>query len=131
MSDSDDPLPDESIDEAIAFLRSVAPPKELHKDSIAAVHRVLAHRIQQRWWRRTVAVPVPAAIVATIVFALTATLSLKPLVVPRTGQQEVPAQAQAKSVANNEESGFDVDNGASPTWSVTRTYIHSLESLGI
>ena len=129
MSDSDDHLHDESIDEAIAFLRSVTPPKELHNDNIAAVHRALAHRFRQRWWGKTVAVPVPAAIAATVVFALTATLSVKPFVVPSTGQKVVPEGPQAETVVHHEDSGFGVDNGAGPTWSITQSYIHSLESL--
>lgn len=129
MNDSDDFLPDELIDEALASLRSVTLPEEIHEANMAAVHRALTRRSEPRWWRRSVAVPVPVAMAASVAFVLTAGALLRPFSMPDEFHQVTPGPRQADLVVDDANSNFDEDDQVDPTWSVTWSYIHSLDSI--
>lgn len=129
MNDSDDLLPDELLDKALASLRSVTPPAELHEANLAAVRHALMDGIEPVWWRRSVAVPIPVAIAASVAFVLTTTAWLRSGAIPEEIQQVSPRPIQADLAVDDADSNFDVDEEAGPTWSVTWSYIHSLESI--
>jgi len=122
MNNPDDFLSDEVLEEALAPLRSVAVPEETHEANLAAVHQALAHQIQPTWWRRSVAVPVPLAVAATVAFVFTTGALLKPLVSQGQNHQESPGRTQAE-LANHVAS--DVGEDYLP-WSKTHSFIHSL-----
>lgn len=128
MNDSDGLLPDELLDEALASLRSVTPPEELHEANLAAVHQALMHGIEPVWWRRSVEVPVPVAIAASVAFVLTTTALLRSGAMPEEIQQVSPGPKLAVLVVDDADSNFDVYDEAGPNWNVTWSYIHSLES---
>ena len=72
MNEPHEPLSDELLDDLLAPLRAVTLPDEARTANREAVLRALARRAQPPWWRRTVAVPVPVAIAATVAFVVTA-----------------------------------------------------------
>jgi len=131
MNNPDDSLSDKRLDEALEPLRSVALPEETHEANLAAIHRALESQIQPSWWSRSVAVPVPLAIAATVAFALTAGALLKPWMMPDGIRQEAPKAAQAELASNIATPTFAEDYGADPPWSITQTYIHSLVNLQV
>jgi hypothetical protein len=129
MNEPCKPLPDELLDDLLAPLRAVTLPDEVHSANREAVHRALARRAQPLWWRRTVAVPVPVAITATVALVVTVAASLWPSLGLQRIEREAPRPTQAQFVGTSEAPDIGTDYAAGPTWSVTRSYILSLESL--
>jgi len=129
MNDSEDLLPEELIDEALASLRSATPPEDLHQANMAVVHQALACRAEPVWWRRSVSIPIPVALAASVVLVLTTTSLLKPWVILGEIQQAAPVSTQSELLVDDFDSSMAEETESSPTWSVTRSYIHSLPSL--
>lgn len=125
MNDPHESLSDEALDGLLAPLRAATPSDEVRAANRASVRRALARRMQPPWWRRTVAVPLPIAIAATVIFALTAAALFWPRGVERTTLDPTKTELAATSAVP----ALDSDEGASPTWSVTHSYIRSLDSL--
>ena len=126
MNDSDDLLPDELIEEALASFRSVTPPDELHQANLVAVDRALARRTEPTWWRRSVPVPVPVALAASLAFVFITAALLKTLVASAETQQHSPGQIQANVIVDDADTHFVGEDEPDPTWSVTWSHIHSL-----
>jgi hypothetical protein len=126
MNNPDESLSDKTLGEALAPLRSVTVSEEIHESNLAAVHQALACQIQPQWWRRSVTVPLPLAIAATLVFVLTAGALFKPLIVPGRAHEEAPSQSQAELANNDSASKVRKKYEEAPVWSKTQSYIHSL-----
>ena len=129
MNDPHEPLSDELLDDLLAPLRAVTLPDEASTANREAVHRALARRAQPPWWRRTVAVPVPVAIAATVALVVTAAALFWPSLAPQRIAREEPRSTQAQFVGISAAPDVGTDFAAGPAWSVTRSYILSLESL--
>ena len=79
MNDDHESLSDEAIDKLLAPLRDGGLPRRgavvrIAGDSSCAC----ARRGQPPWWRRTVAVPIPLAVAASLAFFVTAAAALWP-----------------------------------------------------
>jgi hypothetical protein len=119
MNDSDEPWSDEAIDDLLGPLRTAKLPDEVRSANREAVRRALARRACPPWWRRSVAVPMPLALAASLALVVTAAASLWP-VFGNSLDMDGPLP-QRESVV---ESGSEI-----PGWRVTRSYILSIESL--
>lgn len=119
MNDSHDPNSDDAIDKLLAPLRHVDCPEEVRRANRSAVEVVLSRPSSPPWWRRTVAVPFPLALAASLLLMVTATAAVWPLFGRSTEMKAPPQQSVSVTEFNTE----------SPGWSVTRSYILSIESL--
>jgi hypothetical protein len=126
MIDPQESPSDEQIEEMLAPLRAVKLPDQAHAVNMAAVRRALSLRTRSVWWQRTVAVPVPLAIAATVALAFTTVAMLRPLGNPPKPDAEGARPTQAKVIvsgpATNSGSGLAVN----ASWSMSRSYIDSL-----
>jgi hypothetical protein len=129
MNDPDEFLPDELLDDLLAPLRAVSVPDEARAANREAVRHALALRARPPWWRRTVAVPVPVAIAATVTLALAVAALLWPSWGPTRVDREATRPMQHQFIQTDAPAIGDRDDLAGPAWSVTRSYIQSLESL--
>ena len=129
MNDPLEPLSDELIDDLLAPLRAAKPPHDVSSTNREAVQRALARRAEPPWWRRQVAVPVPIAIAATLALVVTAAASLWSSSGQRTIARESLQPLRAEAVETYDSSNDELDHAAGPGWSVTRSYILSIESL--
>jgi len=120
MNDPSERLPDESLDELLAQFRAVDLPKEMRTANREAVRRALARRDRTLWWRRSVAVPVPLVIAASLVLVVTAAASLWPI---------LDGSATRPDTAVLGRNGVVEAGAESPGWSVTRSFILSIDSL--
>ena len=129
MNDPHESLPDELIDDMLAPLRAVILPDEVRSANREAVQRALARRAQPPWWRRTVAVPVPVAIAATVALIVTAAVTFWPSFGRQTVEREALRPPRTDVVEIDASASDDLDRATGPGWSVTRSYILSIESL--
>lgn len=119
MNDANDPLNNEAIEDLLRPLGTTTPSDAVRSANRAAVERALERRTSPPWWRRTVVVPMPVAIAASLALVLTAAASLWPAF-GRTVVTHQPVQEL--------ESTVETDT-ATPRWSITQSYLLSLESL--
>jgi hypothetical protein len=124
MNDSDESPSDELLEDLLTPFRAVSVPNDVHIANREAMHIALARRRQPPWWRRTVAVPIPAAVAAMATIAL----ALAALLWPSRGPQWVGRERIEPVQVRVIETGPS-DELARPAWSVTRTYLQSLEPL--
>jgi hypothetical protein len=116
MNDANDPLSDEAIEDLLGPLRAATPPDEVRSANRDAIRRALERPARTAWWQRTVAVPMPLAIAASLALVVTAAASLWPAV----SDSNIPPRQQSSRVESAAES---------PGWRITRSYILSIESL--
>jgi hypothetical protein len=133
MNDPPESLPDELFD-LLAPLRAVSVPDEARVANREAVRHALALRAWPPWWRRTVAVPVPIAVAATVMLAISMlAISSAALLWSASARHRADRTAtgpmQDRFVETGAASKPGTDYAAGPAWSVTRSYIQSLESL--
>jgi hypothetical protein len=119
MNDANDPLSDEAIEDLLGPLRTANLPDELRSANLDAVRRALERRACPPWWQRSIAVPVPLAIAASLALLVTAAAALWPSLGKET-DKDTPVPQRENVV--------DSDT-AIPRWSITRSYILSIESL--
>jgi hypothetical protein len=118
MNEPKDTLPEEVIDELLAPLRGIDCPDEVRRANHRAIELAFARRLRTPWWRRTVSVPLPLAIAASVMVMATILALLWPA---ENGSKVVDAHGpQRSATAVNQER---------PVWSVSRSYILSIESL--
>jgi hypothetical protein len=119
MNDSNEPMSDEVIERLLAPLRDVACSKEVQQANRHAIEQARASRASAPWWRRTVAVPVPLAVAASLALVITAAASLWPAIA-----RSLDAGTPHLPEANVTDVSTEI-----PRWSITRSYILSIESL--
>ena len=126
MNEPLEPVPDELLDELLAPLRAVMIPDETRITNRAAIRRALERRVLPPWWRRTMAIPIPVAIAATVAFAIATTASLWPMVAQRRAEQVVSKPIQDRSIEPFSTAEFGDDGTSRSTWTISRSYIQSL-----
>ncbi len=119
MNDTNEPLSDDTIEGLLGPLRTANLTDEVRSANRWAVRRALQRRAYPPWWRRSVAVPMPLAVAALLALVVTAVASLWPAL-----GNPIHADAPSPPRESVVESGSE-----SPGWSVTRSYILSIESL--
>jgi hypothetical protein len=129
MNDPHESLSDELLDELLAPLRAAPVPGNVCKANREAVQQALERRVQPHWWRRTVAVPLPFAVAAMLMMAFTVAALLWPGERTQTVDGERTRPTQAAVLDGDAAEVVDRVHQLRPTWSVTRSYIQSLESL--
>ena len=130
MNEPHESLSDDVLNDLLTPLRGVAVPDETRAANRAAVQQALADRIQQPWWRQTVAVPIPVATAAMVALVVSVTVILWP---SRTQPSVAKVASQPIQDRFNERgpsASSGEENKSSSSWSVSRSYIHSLGSLG-
>jgi hypothetical protein len=120
MNEPDDPLTEEMIDELLAPLRGVDCPVEVQRANRLAIELGLARRLSIPWWHRTVAVPIPLAIAASLLLMVTAGALLWPATSGSAITLDSPAPQRNAGAAASEESS---------AWRLSRSYILSIDSL--
>jgi hypothetical protein len=120
MNEPEDPLTEEMVDELFAPLRSVDCPAEVQRSNRLAIELALARRLSIPWWHRSVAVPLPLAIAASLLLMATAGALLWPAVSGSAVTMDSPAFRGNVAATANEES---------PVWNLSRSYILSIDSL--
>jgi hypothetical protein len=130
MNNPDDSLSDEMLDKLLAASRLVAVPDETRAANRAAVERALARHVQLPWWRKTIAVPLPAAIAATVALAVTVTVLFWQSHAQPRGQEVVSQPLEERSALRGSSGGFREEATSRSNWSVTRSYIQTLGAFG-
>lgn len=128
MTDPEEILPDDLLAEALSPLRETAVPHEVQRNNRAAVARALTRTTRAPWYRRTVAVPLPLAIAATLAIVAASIAFLIPVTRPMADNKvESSKQDQVVSVGPKLEPVEQ--ESAQPRWTVSRSYLSSIESL--
>jgi hypothetical protein len=117
MNDPADLPPDEKFDVWLAPLRAVECPLEVQRTNRQAIDEALMRSPRSPWWRRSVAIPIPVAIAASLALVVAAAVSLRPALAQTAGSSE-PRQTAARA-------DYTPEN---PGWHFTRSYIFSIES---
>jgi hypothetical protein len=130
MNEPHESLSDDVLDDLLTPLRGVAVPNETRVANRAAVQQALACRIQQPWWRQTVAVPVPVATAAMVALAVSVTAILWPSRTQPSVAHVVSQPIQDRVDERGPSDSSGEENVSSSRWSVTRSYIHSLGLMG-
>ena len=119
MNDANNPLDDEAFEELLGPLRKANLPDGVRSANREAVRRALERHSSLPWWRRTVAVPMPLAIAASLTLMVTAAASLWPALDRDTG---VDGPEPTREIVVESDT-------TTPRWSITRSYILSIGSL--
>lgn len=134
MTDSSLPTPDDdsrdnqSLDDQFAPLRETLPPAWVQSANRSVLET--ADIPTTPWWRRSVVVPVPIALAtaASLLATTSATLWPNPSNQDAGGRQAITPNSIA-ATQSSREVGVDV---AKPSpWSVSRTYLESLETIAV
>ena len=128
MNDPHENLPDELLEDLLQPLRSVVPPTETQSANREAVRQALALHIRPAWWRRTIAVPVPLAIAASIALLLAAATLVRPSAVLNNGEQPSPLTAAQQANPATQETNLIPHEKNRPAWTVQRSFIRTLTS---
>jgi len=119
MNDDHESLSDEAIDKLLAPLREGDCPEEVRRANRRAIEVACARRVSAPWWRRTVAVPIPLAVAASLAFFISAAAAL--WLAPSEATDSAAPLPQHHSIA---ESSAEL-----PGWSIKQSYILSIETL--
>jgi len=130
MNEPPESLSDDVLNDLLTPLRGVAVPDETRSANRAAVQQALAGRIQLPWWRQTVAVPIPVATAAMVALAISVTAILWPSRTQPSVAQVASQPIQDRFNERGPSASSGEENMSSSSWSVTRSYIQSLGSLG-
>jgi hypothetical protein len=125
MNENDESLPDEQIVDALAPLREVSAPEQVRAANRATIAQALARHTRRPWWQRTVAVPVPVAIAASLAIVSTTVALLLPSF-GRQSSERSASQVTAVPVAATA-AVSDSDDLSLGAWSMTRSYIQTIE----
>jgi hypothetical protein len=125
MNEPEEILSEDALDDLLAALREVTVPEEVQAANRARISRALARHARPAWWRRTVAVPVPIAIAATLAI-VAATVAL---LFPPADQRVVKTIApQGQVAATGVKPSVAAGRSSPANWSVTRSYLQSIKS---
>jgi len=130
MNEPLDSLSDDVLNDVLTPLRGVTVPDETRLANRAAVRRALESTVQLPWWRRTVAVPVPVAAAAMVALVVTVTAILWPSRTQPSFAHTASEPTQGRFNERGPAASSGEENMSSSKWSVTRSYIQSLVSLG-
>jgi hypothetical protein len=130
MNESEGPLNDEMLGELLAPLRDVSIPDNVQTANRYAIARALERNIRPVWWRRSVAVPMPVAIAATVAIVAASVALLVPAVAQKSVGHQVTQTSEARVVAIESDGGLQPAEASPGSWRITRSYIQSLSSLG-
>lgn len=129
MNDPDESLHDELLSDLLKPMRETAIPVNVQLTNRQAVNRALARDLHRPWWKRSVAVPVPIAIAATVAFAITTIASLRPLSVGLNLGHDT-RQISSNPISENLSQTDTAEHASeSPAWHVTQSYIRSVPTL--
>jgi hypothetical protein len=128
MNDAEEDNADEVIRELLAPLRNVMIPAVVRDANRETIQRALSHRSRPAWWRRTVGVPLPLATAATVAIVAT-TIALVFQIANQQAPDGVIAQSQRDRFSINSTPTTVADGGAVGSWTITRSYIQTLQSL--
>lgn len=129
MNDPEESLPDEMLSDMLAPLRDVSVPEDVRAANRAAIARALARHTRAPWWRRTVAVPLPLAIAATVAIIAASIALVVPASVPQMVDSDPVSPIENQLVTSGAMPSLTPRDPERPTWSVSRSYIQSIESL--
>ncbi len=118
MNDDSEHSDDDAIRSLLSPLRAVQPSDEVCLANRDAVRRELDRRASLPWWRRSVAVPMPVAIAASLALVVAAAVSLRPALGKAADSNEPPQHTERVDF-----------NSETPGWRITQSYILSIESL--
>ncbi len=128
MNDPHENLPDELLENLLQPLRDIEVPAEAQSSNRSAVRQALATRARPAWWQRTIAVPVPVAIAASIVLLLAAASIVRPSATGHATDQPSPSVAVQQANHAQPETTPASHETAVPTWTVQRSFIRTLTS---
>jgi hypothetical protein len=129
MNDSDKSFPDEMLSDMLAPLRDASVPEDVRAANREAIARALARHTRAPWWRRSVAVPLPLAIAATVAIITASIALLLPAAATPTANNSADRQAQDQLALKGVMVEFVQPDSMPPRWSISRSYINSVESL--
>ena len=130
MNDPNENLPDELLEDLLQPLRNAQPSAETRAANRSAVRQALAKQLRPAWWRRTIAVPIPVAIAASILLLLATIALARPSLLQRDIEERLP-QVTAQSLALQSatpETTTARDDAYKPTWTIQRSFIRTLTS---
>ena len=130
MNDPNENLPYELLEDLLQPLRDARPPVEAQAANRSAVRQALAKQLRPAWWRRTIAVPIPVAIAASILLLLATIALARPSLLQRDIEERLP-QVTAQSLALQSatpETTTARDDAYKPTWTIQRSFIRTLTS---
>jgi hypothetical protein len=128
---AEDAAADEMLSELLLPFRSAKPSAQVKSANRAAIAKALANASRLTWWRRTVSVPLPLAVAAGVAIVAAAI----GLLVPRSGnslvRHEEPLRIQTwdQTYPASLLPHFTAADSGSDGWTVSRSYLGSLESL--
>jgi hypothetical protein len=128
MNDPHDNLPDDVLEDLLQPLRSVELPVKARLANRDSVRQALAARLHPAWWRRTVAVPVPVAIAASIILVLAAITLIRPSAAGATVEQPAPLAATQQTDHAAPEKNSGIVKSTKSAWSIQRSFIRTLTS---
>lgn len=128
MNDREEPMSDEQIDDLLAPLRAVKLPDGAHAVHAEVVRRALSRGVRAAWWRRTVAVPIPLVIAATLALVFATVALFRPWESKRENR-DLLAQTREMGIATSTDPSRGADDAPRAVWRVSRSYIQSIESL--
>jgi hypothetical protein len=130
MNESNESLSDDVLNDVLAPYRIINVPDDTRSANRAAVERALIGRPQLTWWRQTVAVPVPIVAAAMLALAVSVAALLWPSRTQPSVAQIVSPPIQDRLNERGPVASSGEEKMSSSSWSVTRSFIKSLGSLG-
>lgn len=130
MNESNEFLSDEMLNDLLSPFRDLTVPEETRAANQAAVKLALAASVRPAWWRRSVAVPLPAAIAAAAVLAIAVPASLWPSRGPSAIHQAITPSNPPRLAERAGPSHGGEEKALRSDWSATRSYIQTLGALG-
>ena len=129
MNEPDESLSDDTLQELLKPFREATAPATAQIANRLAVQQALSKQARPVWWRRSIAVPIPLAIAATIALVVTIGALLQPSSAQQAAVNGRPSPLSEPIIVATSNSHSDSDNSPRPAWHVTQTYIHSLTAL--
>jgi hypothetical protein len=126
MNEPDEPLSDDALHELLKPFRDATAPATAQIANRLAVQQALSKHARRAWWRRSVTVPLPLAIAATIALVVTIAALLQPLSARQTAVNGRPASLSEPTTVATSKSNSDLDSPHRAPWRITQSYVHSL-----
>ena len=130
MNDPNENLPDKLLEDLLQPLRNTQPSAETRAANRSAVRQALAAQLRPTWWRRTIAVPIPVAIAASILLLLATIALARPSLLHRDTERPLPqVTAQSTDLQHvTPETTTARADAYKPTWTFQRSFIRTLTS---
>jgi hypothetical protein len=128
MNDADESLPDELLGELLKPLRETTAPAEAEIANRLAVQTALAKQVRPTWWQRSIAVPIPIAIAATIALIVTVAALLRPLPTQPIATIKSRGRTDISTAVERAKEAQAVNEPVRPAWRITQSYIRTFLS---